>query len=501
MNAQSSISCSWQLSALLKDWVDVDRDDDVVVTGVSQHSGDTTRGDLFLATAGEYGHGLQHCTDAISNGAAAIAWEPIAEKKYTPSNYPVPAIEFKQLSQYVGDITSRCYGDIGAQIKTIAITGTDGKSSVAHLTAQALEKLSEPCGLIGTLGYGRLSKLAEATHTTPPVTRLAKEFANIAQAGCEYVALEASSHGIAQDRLQKLNIHTAVLTNITRDHLDYHHSIEDYIQAKAKLFFLLQPAHVVLNYDDAVGRKWIEQLRNSTKILTYSFADPAADIYTVNVEYSDSGVRMEICIHEKMYALTVPLMGKFNVMNILTVIAVLLGLEKQAEDIVAAIQEVRAVPGRMQIIKKASGPTVIVDYAHTPAALVAAITAVRQHVAGNLICVFGCGGNRDAGKRAEMGAVASGNADYTVITSDNPRAEDPDQIIGQIVEGCSTTAKIKIISDRKDAIAYALEYAGDQDAVLIAGKGHEKYQLLGKNKIAFDDVDVATKILNQATYG
>lgn len=500
MNAQSSVSCSWQLSALLKDWVEVDRDDDVVVTGVSQHSGDTTCGDLFLATAGEYGHGLQHCTDAISNGAAAIAWEPIAEKKHTPSNYSVPAIEFKQLSRYVGDIASRCYGDLSARIKTIAITGTDGKSSVAHLTAQALEKLSEPCGLIGTLGYGRLSNLTEATHTTPPITRIAKEFANIAQAGCEYVALEASSHGIAQNRLQKLNIHTAVLTNITRDHLDYHHSIEDYIQAKAKLFFSLQPSNVVLNYDDVVGRGWIEQLRNSTNVLTYSFVDSAADIYATNVKYSVSGVCIDICILEKMYALNVPLMGKFNVMNILAVVAVLLSLEKQAEDIVAAIQEVQAVPGRMQIIKKASGPTVIVDFAHTPAALVAAIEAVRQHVAGKLVCVFGCGGNRDAGKRAEMGAVASSNADYTVITSDNPRAEDPDQIIEQIVEGCGATAKFKTISDRKEAIAYALEMVGDQDAVLIAGKGHEKYQLLGENKIAFDDVDVATKMINQTAH-
>lgn len=499
MNAQSSGECGWQLSALLKDWVDVDYEDDVMVTGVSQHSGDTSRGDLFLATAGESGHGLQHCADAISNGATAIAWEPVAEK-YSPPEYSVPAIEFKQLSRYVGDITARCYGDINAGIDTIAITGTDGKSSVAHLTAQALEGLSSPCGLVGTLGYGRLACLKEATHTTPPITRMAKEFARIAQQGCQYVALEASSHGITQGRLQNLKIHTAVLTNITRDHLDYHNSIDEYIQAKAKLFFAMRPNNVVLNYDDPVGRQWIQELQGKVNILTYSLTDSAADIFASNISYHANGASMQLHVQGNERKLNVPLLGAFNVLNILTVIAVLISINKSLDSIISAVQKIQTVPGRMQTLNTSHGPTVIVDYAHTPAALSAAITAVRQHVVGKLYCVFGCGGDRDKGKRAEMGAAATGAADYTIITSDNPRSEDPARIIEQIVAGCVSGENFETEIDRQKAIARAIALASDQDAVLIAGKGHEKYQQIGTQKTKFDDVEIAAEAL-QVAYG
>lgn len=495
MNAQSIAQCRWQLSDLLKDWVKVDCQDDVLVTGVSQHSGDTSRGDLFLATAGVSGHGLQYCADAISNGASAIAWEPSIEKFDRPPKYSIPAIEFKQLSQHVGDIASRCYGDICAHINTIAITGTDGKSSVAHLTAQALEQLSEPCGLVGTLGYGRLTDLAEATHTTPPVTRMAKEFARIAQQGCNYVALEASSHGIAQGRLQNLNINTAVLTNITRDHLDYHGSLEDYIQAKAKLFFDLEPGHIVLNYDDAIGRKWIKELHKTSNVITYSLNDSAADIYATNIEYIDEGIRLDLHLKGDSQRINLSLLGEFNILNMLAVAAVLLSIGKSTAQIFRAVQKIQAVPGRMQIIKNSHSPAVIIDYAHTPAALSAAISAVKKHVAGNLICVFGCGGNRDTGKRAEMGAVATNNADYTIITSDNPRTEEPRQIIEQIVAGCKSAADYEIRVNRKEAIASAIERAEKKDAVLIAGKGHEKYQQIGADKFKFDDVEVAAEVL------
>ena len=495
MNAQSVAQCRWQLSDLLKGWVDVECQDDVLVTGVSQHSGDTSRGDLFLATAGASGHGLQYCADAISNGASAIAWEPVAEKSGRPPEYSVPAIEFKQLSRHVGDIAARCYGNISAHIKTIAITGTDGKSSVAHLTAQALEQLSEPCGLVGTLGYGRLTNLTEATHTTPPVTRMAKEFARIARQECNYVALEASSHGIAQGRLQNLNIHTAVLTNITRDHLDYHGSIDEYIQAKAKLFFALDPNNVVLNYDDATGRKWIKELRKKSNVVTYSLNKPAADIYASKIEYLDDGICLDLHLNGRSQRLHLSLLGEFNVMNILAVVAILSSIGKSTAQIFRAMQKIQAVPGRMQIIKDIRSPAVIVDFAHTPAALRAAISAVRKHISGNLICVFGCGGNRDTGKRAEMGAMATNYSDYTIITSDNPRLEKPDSIIEQIVAGCKPASDYEIQVDRKVAINCAIERAQNNDAVLIAGKGHEKYQQIGMEKIRFDDVEVATNAL------
>ena len=500
MNAQSLAPCRWQLSELLKDWVDVDDQDDVTVTGVSQHSGDTERGDLFLATAGAHGHGLQYCADAISKGASAIAWEPADELPRQLPNYTVPAIEFRQLSRHAADIAARCYGDLNASLSTIAVTGTDGKSSVAHLTAQALEYCSDPCGLMGTLGYGRLTQLTEATHTTPPVTRIAKEFARIAHDGCRYVAMEASSHGIAQGRLQNVKIHTAVLTNITRDHLDYHASIEDYIEAKAKLFFALQPRYAVLNYDDESGRRWADELQGKCSVLTYSLQDKNADIYASNIHFHASGIALVLHIEKQSYPIKISLLGTFNVSNVLAIAAILVSVGKSSKQIVDSLQSIQSVPGRMQVIKHARGPAVIVDYAHTPAALSAAIDAARQHFDRKLICVFGCGGDRDRGKRAEMGNVATVKADFTVITSDNPRSEDPARIIEQIAAGCEPDAEYEIHIDRKAAIMRAIELAGDCDAVLIAGKGQEKYQQIGAEKLPFDDVEVATEAL-LASYG
>ena len=496
MNAQSFTQCAWQLSALLKDWVHVDHADDVLVTGVSQHSSDTNNGDLFLATASEHNHGLQYCADAISRGAAAIAWEPAKAQVQQIPDCSVPAIEFEDLSKHVGDITARCYGDITEHIKTIAITGTDGKSSVAHLTAQALENLDEPCGLIGTLGYGRLPKLTNATHTTPPITRLTKELVNAAQAGCRVVAMEASSHGIAQNRLQNLTIYTAVLTNISRDHLDYHGSLEEYIQAKANLFFAHQPCNVVLNYDDAIGKRWCKDLQRLSKVYSYSLSDSSADIYVSRVDYNTSGANIDLHINNEKFDVQTSLLGEFNVSNILAVAAILLSLEKEPDDIATTLRQIKPVPGRMQIVKTDKGPQVIVDFAHTPAALSAAIKAVRKHFAGKLICVFGCGGDRDVGKRSKMGAVAAANADQVVVTSDNPRSEDPNQIIEQIVTGCGTESELAIVVDRREAITYAINSARVSDVVLIAGKGHEKFQQIGSKKLAFDDVVVAIEALN-----
>lgn len=497
MNAQSSCSSEWQLSALLREWVNVSESDDVVVTGVSQHSSDTSRGDLFLATAGENSHGLQYCADAISNGAAAIAWEPVSEQPKLKADYAVPAIEFHDLSKYIGEITTRCYGDLTTQLKIIAITGTDGKSSVAHLLAQALEHLNKPCGLIGTLGYGRLSTLSTASHTTPPITRLAKEMHKFACNGCEYVAMEASSHGIAQNRLQNLNIHTAVLTNITRDHLDYHSSIEEYVQTKAQLFFGYQPNHVVLNIDDAIGMQWSKELHGSCKLLTYSFSNADADVFASNIKYNAQGASLNLHVDCESHHLQTSLLGEFNVLNVLAVTAVLLSLQFNIDDIVTALTKIQPVPGRMQVLNSRQGPSVIVDYAHTPAALTAAINATRKHFNGKVICVFGCGGDRDTGKRPEMGAAVTSIVDVAVITSDNPRNEDPDQIIKDIVAGCCVGADFITITDREDAITQAIQSADKQDVILIAGKGHEQYQQIGNTKHAFDDVQVATRVLNQ----
>lgn len=239
------------ISQLLSGLVNIDSSKDVRVTGVSEYSGDVEAGDLFIATSG-----LRYAQDAIANGAVAVLYKSSFDAKKIKIDSSVPMLECENLLDYVSEIVKRFYGDIGDGIKTIAITGTDGKSSVAHLIAQALEKSNEACGLIGTLGYGRLNCLVDATHTTPPASRIAREYYKFNQIGCSAVAIEASSHGIYQKRLQGLLIHTAVLTNITRDHLDYHHSVEEYIQAKAGLFFTHNPKYSVINIDDETGCQW-----------------------------------------------------------------------------------------------------------------------------------------------------------------------------------------------------------------------------------------------------
>ncbi len=482
--------CTMLVSELLSGVVDIDSSKDVHVTGVSEYSGDVERGDLFIATSG-----LEYVQDAIANGAVAVLYQTPPKTKKIKFDSVVPMFDCEGLVDHLGDIVKRFYGDIDSNIKTIAITGTDGKSSVAHLIVQALEKSHEACGLIGTIGYGRLGNLKEATHTTPPVSRIAREYAQFHAIGCTAVAIEASSHGIAQKRLQDLPIHTAVLTNITRDHLDYHNSVEEYIQAKAGLFFTHQPKHAVINIDDATGSQWSQQLASLLDVITFSLTNTSADVYACDVKYLPEATVMQLSVKQQMINVKVPLLGEFNVLNMLAVAAVLLSMGKDYLAIQNALNGLKAVPGRMQIVTAENAATVIIDYAHTPAALFAALNAVREHCTGKLICVFGCGGNRDVGKRSQMGEVATRYADFTVITSDNPRNEDPQDIVSQIAEGCLEGDNYTIIVDRETAIISALKMASDNDAVLIAGKGHEKYQYINNKKIAFDDVDIATQAL------
>lgn len=489
-----------KLSALLHGFADVDELADVIVTGVSEFSGDISQGDLFLATASKHQHGLMYCEDAISNGAVAVAWEPSSHYGTFSHHFSLPNVSVENLSAFTGEIAQRCYGDVSDVLTKIAITGTDGKSSVAYLTAQALDAHHKKCGLIGTLGYGCLNELAEANHTTPPITRLQKELCLLADKQCEYVAIEASSHGIDQNRLQNLDIHTAVLTNISRDHLDYHATVEEYIAAKAKLFFTHQPKNCVINLDDQVGREWLARLNKVIKTWSYSLSDKNADVYANNIEYSPDGTTVEFTIDGEKHAVSTALLGQFNVFNLLAVVAILLSLGVEKQNVTRHLQGLTPVPGRMQLVHHTNATKVVVDYAHTPNALAAAIDAVRSHFQGKLICVFGCGGDRDQGKRSLMGKVAAQKADYVVVTSDNPRHEDPQQIIDQILLGCQSPHCVAIV-DRKTAIEHAINLAEINDVVLIAGKGHEKYQIIGSETFSFDDVSIVGQLLSENLNG
>lgn len=481
---------SMMLSELLDSQAFFDNLEGVSIKGISEYSADVEPGDLFIAMSG-----LKYAREAINKGASAIIYNgALVDENQMTIDAVIPLIECSGLDAKVNLLVNRFYGDIDETIKTVAITGTDGKSSVAHLAAQALNNTGESCGLIGTLGYGQLGVLSESTHTTPPVSRIAKEYFKFQQAGCTAVAMEASSHGIQQGRLKNVPVHTAVLTNITRDHLDYHESMEAYVQAKAGLFFDKRPKYAVLNLDDEIAAEWSLSLASSLNVITFSLMNARADVYALEVKYLEDSTFIKLSVKKQVLDVTTPLLGQFNVFNVLAVAAVLTSLDKGNLEIIEALNSLTPVPGRMQKILNPAGCAVIVDYAHTPAALLAALNAVREHCLGNLICVFGCGGDRDTGKRSEMGEIATRNSNFVFITSDNPRYEDPQEIINQITQGCESS-NYKVIVDRKQAIAAALEMASANDAVLIAGKGHEKYQYIKHQKIEFDDVAVASELL------
>jgi UDP-N-acetylmuramoyl-L-alanyl-D-glutamate--2,6-diaminopimelate ligase len=491
---------SAKISELLSEWLSQEPCQDVRVSGISEYSPDTQMGDLFLAITDS-----RYVDHAISMGAVAIvcdneintAIEALIEKQ----QLNIPVFSIPDLSAHKHQIIERFYQQKNHLLQTVAITGTDGKTSVAHLLVQALDTMGGRNGLIGTLGCGYLNALTSSHHTTPSTARIAREYQQFDSDGCKVVAIEASSHGIKQQRLKNTPIHTAVLTNITRDHLDYHKTIKDYVQAKAQLFFTHHPENAVINIDDDMGKQWVQELGSQLNIITFSADNPKADISLKQARYRAQGMDIEVSLQGKNYHLSVSLYGPFNVLNILAVMAVLKSLGKSDIQIIRALEGIQSVPGRMQSVKNEKMRSVFVDYAHTPAALLAAINAVREHCNGRLICVFGCGGDRDQGKRSQMGEVASRYADEVIITSDNPRHEKPQDIIDAIVNGCVSRKNVHQIELREQAIAYALETSQVHDAILIAGKGHEKLQFIGDQAIAFDDVLVAQQTLHEVAYG
>jgi len=491
---------SQRLSDLLKGLASIASADDVEIHGISQFSGDTQKGDVFLATANGASHGLSYQQDAVERGAAAIVWETASAVNVNGSECPVPTVEVSKLSEHVFELIERFYGSIPQALEINAVTGTDGKSSVSHLLAQALDSLGHPCGLIGTLGYGRLAALNAATHTTPPPARLAREFAQIAAQGCQQVAMEASSHALAQGRLQGLKINTAILTNISHDHLDYHQTEEEYIAAKAKLFFDTRAEHVVLNLDDAIAEVWAQSWQQSATLVTYSMTRTDADVYASSIRYTDDGAALKLHFGKDDLSLKSALLGPFNVSNLLAVAAALFAQGFSKQIIKSALESLLPVPGRMQAVKSAVRH-IVVDFAHTPNALQAAIDAVRVHYSGRLICVFGCGGERDQAKRQMMGEVAARNADEIIITNDNPRTEDPAAIAADILDGAHKAAtsgqQIEVILDRQQAIAEAINRTTVTDVILLAGKGHEAEQQIAGQRYPFDDVLVAGQLLSR----
>lgn len=470
-------------------------------------------GDVFIATAGDtadVGDGRHFIAQAIEAGAKAVLYESAGEFAWN-SQWNVPHLAVLDLKGAAGFIASLWYKQPDQTMFTVAVTGTNGKTSCTQWLGQALSRGGLPTAVIGTLGTGlfrngQCNNLDVTGYTTPDPVQLQRSLAEQKQRGAEALAMEASSIGLDQGRMNGLHVDVAVLTNFTRDHLDYHGDMAAYEAAKARLFDWPGLSHAVLNLDDAMSLRLLAQLRSrmpATRVTGYTIAGASAD--NVNT-LSASEIRMGQ--HGTVFQLTTPfgsglvrtqLVGEFNVSNVLAIAGVLFarGLEWQA--VIAALESLVAVPGRMQQSGGIDAPLVVIDYAHTPDALDKVLHTLRQTALerhGQLWCVFGCGGDRDPGKRPQMSAVAL-QADHLIVTNDNPRNEEPAAIIAQIIADIAADQrdKLQVIEDRATAILSAIKNAGKQDVVLIAGKGHENYQEIKGRKLAFLDTDHAALAL------
>jgi len=449
-------------------------------------------GDLFLAVPGTQQDGRLHIADAIARGAAAVAYEAQGASPITSASAELIAL--KDLSQQLSAIAGRFYGEPSRGLHLIGITGTNGKTSVSQLLAQALDLLGERCGIVGTLGNGFYGALEQGRHTTPDPIGVQATLADMKNAGARAVAMEVSSHGLHQGRVAALAFDVAVLTNLSRDHLDYHGSMQAYAQAKATLFSWAGLRCRVLNLDDAFGRE-LAGVEHESRLIGYSLNDAEAYLYCRDAQFDEQGVRATLVTPRGEGSLRSTLLGRFNLSNLLAVVGALLALDYPLDEILKVLPQLQGPIGRMQRLGGADKPLVVVDYAHTPDALEKVLEALRPHVKGQLLCLFGCGGDRDSGKRPLMAAVVERLADGVLVTDDNPRTEAPAQIFNDIRAGFKLPNAVQFVHGRGQAIEQLIASASADDVVVLAGKGHEDYQEINGVRQPFSDLVEAAKAL------
>ncbi|MBM4220642.1 MAG: UDP-N-acetylmuramoyl-L-alanyl-D-glutamate--2,6-diaminopimelate ligase [Gammaproteobacteria bacterium] len=472
------------------------------IVDITTESLSVRRGGLFLALRGSKHHGLEFVPQALAAGPSAIAWEPDA-------GIPVPALPpeicgfaVPGLGHHLGEIANRFFATPSAAMAVMGITGTNGKTTVAWLVTQALGRLGEPAGYMGTLGHGLGTDIRSGLLTTPGCITLHRQLRELADAGARHAVMEVSSHALDQQRVDGVHFSTVAFTNLGRDHLDYHHDMQHYAAAKARLF-KVGARTAVINLDDAFGQTLAASLPSATACLGVSMAgDSAAGLRVTSLEAGADGLVLEFGGEYGTARLESRLWGRFNAENLLLAAGILLAEGQPLARIVAALAECTAPPGRMQRVPGAAGqPAVLVDFAHTADALRKALEAARAHCCGRLWCVFGCGGNRDSGKRAPMGGAAVELADQVIVTDDNPRDEDSRQIIADILAGMDSRETVQVIPDRATAIQRAIHSAGPDDVVLLAGKGHEQTQIVAGVSRPFSDAAVAAAALSGMQQG
>ncbi len=498
-----------ELLAGLVDATALDAVAGIAVNGLTLDSRLASAGMLFIAVQGEAAHGLAYAEQAIDNGASVVLWDHGGSDELgvramlTTLRERAVVLHCDDLRMKTGEIAARFYDFPSHRLNMIGVTGTDGKTSVSHFLAQCLDTAESPCGLLGTLGNGLIHALRPASLTTPDAVRVQQGLAALVDAGAAAAVMEASSHGLAQGRVNAVAFDTAVFTNLAQDHLDYHVTMESYAEAKRRLFDTVALKSAVINLDDDYGRELAKQLRRKMAVWGFSLdADEAmlrhyADfiVHADNIEITPSGYQFTVITPAGSGCVSIRLLGRFNVANVIAVIATLLLNNRSLDDALRCAHELLAVRGRMEQIHAEHKPSVIVDYAHTPQGLRAACQAAREHCNGELWCVFGCGGDRDRLKRPLMAAAAEQLADHVIVTSDNPRHESPQRIFVDIMAGFDTPSQVTQIDDRREALAHAISVAKPDDVILLAGKGHETYQLIGDSRLDFDDCAVARELL------
>ncbi len=458
------------------------------VTDIAADSRQVSAGGLFLACRGRSGHGLDHLSQALERGAAAVAWEPQAAGTPSALAVPVPSFRVEDLGAALGELADHFFASPSSVLEVIGITGTNGKTTCTHLVASALEILQRPAGLIGTLGSGRPGSLRAGRLTTPDAVEVHRSLAQIRDAGAMVAVMEVSSHALDQGRVDGVRFRLAALTNLSREHLDYHGDMECYAEAKRRLFCWPGLGGAVINVDDDFGHALAAQLAETMEVLSVGRSADAKQgnaLRICSIETGPEGLAIEYEHAGERGQLRSQLWGEFNAENLAIALGVLIRLNIAPAAASAALSQVAAPIGRMEAFSAPGRAVALVDYAHTPDALGKALDAARGHCQGQLFCVFGCGGERDPGKRPEMGRIAETLADVVVVTDDNPRSEDGARIVADIIAGMSTSPLVE--RDRAAAIRNAIAAAAPEDVVLVAGKGHEDYQLTAAGRRHFSD--------------
>ena len=493
--------------------IDIDEQYFSIINNTKELVNDTRElnvNDIFCAIIGELQDGRDYINKAIGAGATAVIAECSEKASHGQLNIRTVAdktalvIQFYQLNYHLFDLCQRYYQCPQQEMTMIGVTGTNGKTSTCQIIAKLLEADHQSCAVIGTLGAGKIGALSTLINTTPGATELHHYLNSFKAQNEKNVAMEVSSHALSQRRITADIIDIAVFTNLSRDHLDFHKTMAAYSAVKKTIFTENEDQIAIVNGDDDIAKQWLASWSNKQPIIVYSRDEASkAEQYSQyvvakKIQLSGQGASFDLVTHVGNQRVVSALLGNFNIDNLLAAIAVLIAKQVSFEKICQAIAQLTPVSGRMESFSYSQLPTAVVDYAHTPDALEKALIACRTHCAGELWVVFGCGGDRDVGKRSLMGGVAENNADHVIVTNDNPRNEVPELIVQDIMSGCQHPEKITIMLDRQQAVLTALRSAKKHDVVLLAGKGHENNIIIADKKIAYNEINVTKNFCNQA---